>query len=226
MDIIFYKPIFDQIYDDKVKNLLSEEGLEKWQEAKDALNLKNTSPKLKKYKKLADDRFVNSKKGKIENFFILWALGTGQSSGALRKKVKQREWKHKDSKILSTIDELFLSETPVYLNITSFIEFLNYSGSVYLSNNKKIIVYAALKHNAFDEKHAITTGTVLSEIRKVSPKIYEKLGAQKIEKLLTKINILKSNDDKYYIDLEKTIKDFNSYRYYPNDKNKKQPETH
>ena len=35
MDIIFYKPIFDQIYDDKVKNLLSEEGLEKWQEAKE-----------------------------------------------------------------------------------------------------------------------------------------------------------------------------------------------
>ncbi len=214
MNIVFNENLYTDIYnDDKhtlTRKILTKSGINVWEKA--------CSPATKGWKTIVNDinRKINLHKGTKTNLLFLLAFGINMPYQTLRTNINRNKLNEDNIK---NIDLLFKRTVPVYIDFDAFIHFLEYSGRAYVTENDKIVLYAAIKFEAW--KKAITIEKIKSEISNVSTVVSEKLGDKKIQKSIDRLmkkKILVKRAHGYIINLEKVIKDFNKFRNYPEEK--------
>lgn len=214
MNIVFNERIYTEIYSNKnpklFKNILTENGIKAWDKA--------CNPATKEWKKIVNDtkRKINQDKGTQTNLLILLAFGINKTYQTVRINIKRNTLDKDD---ISNIDLLFKRTVPVYIDFDAFICFLEHSGRIYVDENDKIVLFAAIQKESWNEP--ITVKEIITEISNVSAVVSEKLGDKKIQKSIDRLmkkKILMRKAQGYIINLEKVIKDFNKYRNYPETK--------
>lgn len=214
MNIVFNEKLYTEIYYDKnrklIQKILTEKGIKTWDKA--------CTPETKEWKRIVNDtkRKINPDKGTQTNLLIFLAFGINKTYQTVRTNIKRNTLNEDD---ISNIDQLFKRAVPVYIDFDAFVYFLEYSGRIYVNDNDKIVLFAAIQKEAWNKP--ITVKEIKSEISNVSAVVSEKLGDKKIQisiDRLMKKKILMKQAQGYLINLEKVIKDFNKYRNYPETK--------
>jgi len=213
MNIVFNKKLYNDIYnDDKnrlVKKILTNAGKKAWDKA--------CTPATKGWKTIVNDtnRTINLHKGTKTNLLLLLAFGISKPYQTVRTNIKRNTLTDDD---LLNIDLLFNRTVPIYIDFDAFIHFLEYSGKIYVTENDKIVLFAAIQNQAWE--NPITIKTIRSKINNVSTFVSAKLEDKNIQSSIDRLikkRILVKRACGYIINLEKIIKDFNKFRNYPED---------
>ncbi|MBR3248190.1 MAG: hypothetical protein IKG03_07330 [Clostridiales bacterium] len=215
MNIVFNEDFYKRLCNNKsqgytVSKVLSGKGKRIWT---NSLNCDKSSDAWKLW---ICNKTINPKKGTKTNLIILLTFGLGIEYEGIRSRMNRNSW---DEESVRQIDQLFLPSAPVYIDWDAFIQFLDYSSELYVTSNDKLILYTAISHEAWTPDRPLSVTDVVGEIRSHSTKVADKLGEKtirdRVEVLEKKKIIRKTDDGRFYLNLDQLIPDYNSYRNYP-----------